>query len=59
VTPKNANQKPNDAEQSKRFKEAARQLEADVTGKTFEKALGILTPLPEKKRSKVKAVPSA
>ena len=30
--------KPDDAEQSKRFEEAARELEADESGKKFEKA---------------------
>jgi hypothetical protein len=38
--------KPDDPEQSKRFKETARELEADENGKLFERALGIL-PIPK------------
>ena len=38
-------EKPQDnPEQSKRFEETARQLEADETGKAFEKAFGTIAP---------------
>jgi hypothetical protein len=41
VTPKNANPSPapDDAEQSKRFEDAARELEADEIGGEFGRAL--------------------
>lgn len=54
MTPKSApqNDKPDDAEQSKRFEETARQLESDETGKTFNKALKAT--LPKVKRPPVK-----
>lgn len=43
-------EKPQDSpEQSKRFEETARQLEADESGKRFERAVGVvvkLTPQP-------------
>lgn len=47
MTPKNANQnpEPDDAEQSKRFEEAARELEADESGKKFEKAFKVVVPV--------------
>ena len=45
MTPKNANPspKPDDAEQSKRFEDAARELEADESGKKFDKAFKAAT----------------
>jgi hypothetical protein len=36
--------KPDDPEQSKRFVEAAREVEADETGETFRRALDKLLP---------------
>lgn len=50
MTPKNANPnpEPDDAEQSKRFEEAARQLEADESGKKFDKAFKAVTSSSEK-----------
>ena len=48
MTPKNANPnptpQPDNAEQSKRFEEAARELEADESGKKFEKAFKAVVP---------------
>ena len=51
MTPKNANPnpEPDDAEQSKRFEDAARELEADESGKKFEKAFKTLLPQEPKK----------
>jgi len=37
--PKGANPKPDNPEQSKRFIETARQIEADETGEAFRRAL--------------------
>ncbi len=44
--PKPKEQKPpkNDKSQSERFKETARQIGVDETGKEFEKAFGRITP---------------
>jgi len=36
--------KPDDSEQSKRFKETARQLETDETGKSFQRAIKAVVP---------------
>lgn len=36
-------------EQSERFKEAARELDVDETGKTFEKALEVIVPAKPKR----------
>ena len=44
--------KPDDPEQSKRFEETARQLEADESGKLFKKSLKIVAP------PKPKAIPA-
>ena len=41
-TNENANLKPDDPEQSKRFEDTARQLEAEKNAKSFEKALRIV-----------------
>lgn len=42
MTRKSESPKPDNAEQSKRFEEAARQLEADETGKTFKRAISVV-----------------
>lgn len=44
MTPKNANPnpEPGDAEQSKRFGETARAIEADRSGNVFERVLGVV-----------------
>ena len=39
-----ASQQPDDPAQSKRFEDAARELEADETGEAFERALGVVAP---------------
>ena len=39
------NPKPDDIEQSKRFEEAARNLDADESGNAFEKALDASLPI--------------
>ena len=44
-----------DPEQSKRFEETARQLDADESGKTFKKALKIVAP---SKRAATRSRPS-
>jgi hypothetical protein len=36
--------KPDDPEQSKRFREAAKEVEADLTGTVFDKALDLVVP---------------
>jgi hypothetical protein len=36
--------KPDDPEQSKRFEQTARELDADVTGSAFERAIGAVAP---------------
>lgn len=51
--PEKINRPPDDPEQSKRFEEAARELQADETGKTFSKAFSEVT-----KRSGGTAKPS-
>ena len=48
--PRKPNPKPTDPEQSMKFLEAAKELEVDKTGKTFENALKILTPATEKNK---------
>ena len=45
--PRKPNPKPTDPEQSKRFLETAKIVEADKTGKNFHTALEVITP-PEK-----------
>ena len=40
--------KPDDPEQSKRFEETARQVEADESGKSFERAIEIVAPVKSK-----------
>ena len=40
--PRKPNPPPDDAEQAARFIETAKQLEADKTGKKFERALGVV-----------------
>lgn len=40
--------KPDDVEQSKRFKEAAKEVEADLTGAVFGKALDLIVPVETK-----------
>ena len=35
--------KPDDPEQSKRFEETAKRLDTDESGKTFEKAMEVIT----------------
>jgi hypothetical protein len=47
---KKKKQKPDDKEQSQRFVETARELEADESGKSFDKALKNV--VPKKTRSK-------
>lgn len=41
---------PDDAEQSKRFEEDAKRLEVDESGKSFERAIGVVVP-PKKSQS--------
>ena len=48
------NPKPTDAEQSKRFLETAKAVEADKTGKVFADALSILVPIDTKSKKRVK-----
>lgn len=49
----NPKKTPDDPEQSKRFEETARLLEADETGKTFLKAIkGVVAPKPVGGRSR-------
>lgn len=57
MTPKNANPnpEPDDAEQSKRFEEAARELEVDESGKKFEKAFKVVSTSTPAKESPAKA----
>lgn len=44
---------PDDPEQSKRFQEAARELEADETGAVFEDAMKVVVrPKPAERRSR-------
>ena len=40
---KDENRKPDDPEQSKRFEETAKRLDTDESGKTFEKAMEVIT----------------
>jgi hypothetical protein len=42
--PKRANPKPDDPVQSKRFVEAAREIEADESGEAFRRALEKIVP---------------
>jgi hypothetical protein len=42
--PKRQNLKPDDPEQSKRFVEAAREIEADETGEAFRRAFEKIVP---------------
>jgi len=42
--PKRKSQKNTDKEQSERFKDAARTVEADETGRKFDKAMEVLIP---------------
>ena len=42
--PKRANPKPDDPEQSKRFVEAAREIEADESGEAFRRAFEKIVP---------------
>jgi hypothetical protein len=42
--PKQPNQKPDDPEQSKRFIETARELEADESGEAFRRAFEKIIP---------------
>jgi uncharacterized membrane protein len=42
--PKETSQKPDDPEQSRRFIEAARQIEADETGEAFRRAFEKIVP---------------
>ena len=51
--PRKPNPKPDNVEQSKRFLETAKLVEADKTGKQFEAALKIVVP-PSPKPSKEK-----
>jgi hypothetical protein len=46
--------KPDDAEESKRFVDAARQLESDESGKSFERAFGAVAPKKPKPKEKKK-----
>ena len=48
--PRKPNPKPDDEEQSKKFLETAKDLDADKTGKGFERAMGVITP-PRKPQS--------
>jgi hypothetical protein len=59
VTPKNENPnpKPDDVEQSKKFEEAARQLEVDESGKKLEKAFKAVISA-QGRQSPAKAIPS-
>lgn len=43
-TPKGGSLKPDDPEQSKRFIEAARKIEADETGEAFQRAFEKIVP---------------
>lgn len=43
-TPKRTTSKPDDPEQSKRFVETAREIEADETGEAFRRALEKIVP---------------
>jgi hypothetical protein len=44
TAPKHRKPKPDDPEQSKRFVETAREIEADETGEAFERALRKIVP---------------
>jgi hypothetical protein len=54
VVTKKPKPKQDDEEQSKKFIDAAKQLEADESGETFDRALSIITPktLPDKAATK-------
>lgn len=45
---KKAKPKPDDKAQSKRFVETAKELEADASGKKFERAFDLLNKTPKK-----------
>lgn len=50
---KDENQKPDDPEQSKRFEETAKRLDADESGATFEQAMDVITtPKPDEAKPK-------
>lgn len=40
-----------DPEQSKRFEEAAREIETDASGEAFERAMGVVVPAAERPAS--------
>ena len=44
--------KPDDPEQSRRFEEKARELDADKSAKAFERAMGVIAKKPAKKADK-------
>lgn len=52
--PRKPNPPPDDAEQAARFIETAKQLEADKTGKKFERALGVVVPVQQKRTNDAK-----
>jgi hypothetical protein len=55
--PKNPKPEPDDKEQSERFIETARELEADKNAEHFERALGVVVPpkeIPKTDRNKSK-----
>jgi len=55
--PKKPKPKPDDAEQSKRFEEAAREVGADESGKLFSRALDTVVPRPRKRPPSKQAKP--
>lgn len=42
--PRKPNPPPDDEDQAKRFIETAKMLESDKTGKTFDRAIGVVVP---------------
>ncbi len=50
---KKSKSKPDDPKQSQRFVETARKLEADETGKSFEKALNVVVKSKRRTSAKV------
>ena len=52
--PRKPNPTPDDEEQSKKFLETAKALEADKTGKNFAKAIEVVVPVKRTQKSKTK-----
>jgi len=51
---KNANPKPGDLAQSKRFIDEAKRLEADESGKAFESAMKAVAPAKRRRKRPIK-----